>query len=334
MGSDSQPGGDHVGQRGGVTEGGELDQPRPVGKLRDQLGGDLEGQAGLADPANPGQGDQTMGSHLGDQFLYGAGTTHKTGALDGQVPRHRVQGPQGRELDSQALGADLEDPVHPREVAQGMPAQIDQNDVVGHQLRRGRRDQDLAAVPGRHHPGRPVQRRTEVVLSPQLGRAGPDPHPRRQPQPALPLDRRQHGLRSRRERRAHPVPSVLEHPTPRPFHRGVQHLVMSGQRRPHRLGIGLPQAGRPLDVRKQKCHRARRTLPHKPTSRSLSTIPQSDPSGGQHVDSQPASPRQHETIEIATSFPTLLSRRYPGSVGETRTAGLEPVSKSPSPTTV
>ena len=50
----------------------------------------------------------------------------------------------------------------PRQVPQSVLAQVDELDA-GHQRRRRRRDQDLAAVPGGHDPGGPVQRRPEVV---------------------------------------------------------------------------------------------------------------------------------------------------------------------------
>ena len=43
-------GGHHVGHRGGVADGGQLDQPHPVGELRHQLGGDLRRRGGSCRP--------------------------------------------------------------------------------------------------------------------------------------------------------------------------------------------------------------------------------------------------------------------------------------------
>ena len=57
------------------------------------------------------------------------------------------------------------------------------------QTRRVAIQQDLPAMPGGHHPGRPVQHRTEVVRPPQLGLPGRDPHPDRQFQHLLGGDR-------------------------------------------------------------------------------------------------------------------------------------------------
>ena len=105
---DAQRGGHRVGHRGRVADGGQLDQPHPVGELAGQLGRDLHGQAGLAHPAHPGQGHQPMGPHQLGQLLHLDLAAHEARRLHRQVPRHRVQRPQRRELDPQPVGADLE----------------------------------------------------------------------------------------------------------------------------------------------------------------------------------------------------------------------------------
>ena len=111
---------------------------------------------------------------------------------------------------------------------------------------------------GGHHPRRPVQRRPEVVVAASLGLTGGDPHAHRQAQPPLRLHRGVDRGAGRAERRAHPVTGVLEQPTAMGLDRRPQHLVVRGQRRPHRLGIGLPPARRTLDVGEQERHRPRR----------------------------------------------------------------------------
>ena len=158
LGGDAQHGGHHVGHRRRVADGRQLDQPHPVGELAGQLGRDLHRQAGLAHPAHPGQGHQPMGPHLLGQLLHLDVAAHEARRLHRQVPRHRVQRPQRRELDPQPVGAHLVQVLDTRQVTQPMLAPIDQLDPRHHR-RRGRRHQDLAAVPGGHHPRRPVQHR-------------------------------------------------------------------------------------------------------------------------------------------------------------------------------
>ena len=114
-------------------------------------------------------------------------------------------------------------------------------------------------MPGGHHPRRTVQHRTEVIPLAQLGLAGRQPHPHRQLQRPLRSHRRIHCGSRRGEGGAHPVAGVLEHEAPVRLNRPAQHLVMGGQRRPHRIGVGLPPTGRTLDIGEQKRHHPRRS---------------------------------------------------------------------------
>jgi hypothetical protein len=59
---------------------------------------DLGGQAGLADPAHPGQGDQPMSLHRGLQLGDLGLAADEARGRSPQVPRARIQRPQGREL--------------------------------------------------------------------------------------------------------------------------------------------------------------------------------------------------------------------------------------------
>jgi hypothetical protein len=80
-------GGHGVGHRGGVTHGGQLHQPHPVTEGAGQLGRDVEGQAGLAHPARPGQGHQPVRPDQAHQFGHLGLAAHEAGGLFGQVPR-------------------------------------------------------------------------------------------------------------------------------------------------------------------------------------------------------------------------------------------------------
>jgi hypothetical protein len=78
----AQDGGDEVGR---VGDGGQLDQPHPVGH-RGRLGaGGLDGQPGLARPAGAGEGDQAVrGQKFGDLGEFGV-APDEAGELGAQV---------------------------------------------------------------------------------------------------------------------------------------------------------------------------------------------------------------------------------------------------------
>ena len=154
--------------------------------------------------------------------------------------------------------SDLEHPDRGRQIPQPPRPQIHQINSA-EQTRRRLGQQDLTAMPGGHHPRRTIEHRTEVVRPPQLGFAGRQPHPHRQLQRPLRGHRRIHRRPRRRERGAHPVTGVLEQPAAVRLDRPAQHLVMGGQRHPHRIRVGLPPTGRTLDIGEQKRHHPRRS---------------------------------------------------------------------------
>ena len=129
LGGDPQHGGHRVGHARRDRRPGPTPPATPHQRTRRQLGRDLDRQAGLAHPAHPGQGHQTVGPHQLAQLLHLDLAAHETGRLHRQVPRHRIQRPQRRELDPQPLGAHLEQVLDARQVAQPMLAQIDQLDA-------------------------------------------------------------------------------------------------------------------------------------------------------------------------------------------------------------
>ncbi len=103
-------------------------------------------------------------------------------------------------------------------------------------------------MPGRHHPCSPIQHRPEIIARTQLGFPGRQPHPHRQLQHPLRGHRRIHPRTRRGERGTHPITGVLEQPAPVRLNRRTQHLVMGGQRHPHRIRVGLPPTGRTLNI--------------------------------------------------------------------------------------
>jgi hypothetical protein len=136
----------------------------------------------------------------------------EAGDLRAQVPRRYIQCPQRRKLRLQPWRADLKQPDRGGQVPQPPRPQIQKVNST-EQARRRLSQQDLAAVPGGHHPRGPVEHGTEVVGPPQLGFAGRDPHPHRQLQRPLSGHCGIHRTLRRSERDAHAVAGVLEHPT-------------------------------------------------------------------------------------------------------------------------
>ena len=114
-------------------------------------------------------------------------------------------------------------------------------------------------MPGGHHSCGSIEHRTEVVPIAQLGFAGRNPHPHRQLQRPLRGHRGIDRAPRRGERGTYTVAGVLEQPAPVCLDRLEQHLVMDGQRRPHRFRVGLPPTGRTLNIGEQKRHHPRRS---------------------------------------------------------------------------
>ena len=62
---DAQHGRHRVGHRRRIGDGGQFENPDPVGEFLDQMRRDLQCEAGLAHSAHPGQGHQPMPPHRG-----------------------------------------------------------------------------------------------------------------------------------------------------------------------------------------------------------------------------------------------------------------------------
>ena len=81
-------------------------------------------------------------------------------------------------------------------------------------------------MPGGHHPCGTVQHRAEVIVIPQLGFSGRNPHPNRQLQLALRVDGGLNCGHRRGKRGSHAVPRVAENEPIVRLDGGAQHLVM------------------------------------------------------------------------------------------------------------
>ena len=146
------------GQRGAtdgvrIGERRQLDPPHAAGLRVDGLGGDGQGEAGLADPGRTGQRHQPLAcqqaAHVGDL----AGPPDQRRELDRQVVAERVERPQRRERRRQVRVDELPDVLGASEVLEAVQAEIDQRrpgrEAVGDQRRGRRRHQHLTAVPDR-----------------------------------------------------------------------------------------------------------------------------------------------------------------------------------------
>ena len=115
-----------VGHRRRIGDRRQFENPDTVGKFIGQPRRDFGRQAGLADPAHPGQRHQPMCSqrrlHLGDFGL----APDEAGGRRPQVPRTRIERTQRRKLDAQARRPQLEHPDRVRHIAQPSRPQIDQ----------------------------------------------------------------------------------------------------------------------------------------------------------------------------------------------------------------
>lgn len=231
------------------------------------LGAELLGDAGLADAGLTGdehqltlaaQGAVERGAKL---HLFGASTDegHPVGVLGALG--------QGRRGSGQVGMDDREDVLRPRQPLQQMRPDVDQagafRELVGDQLGRGPRQQDLAAPAKRPQPGGPVERLPEVVPVAQLRLAGMQGRPRRERDPRRPplpfqgpLERQGRGHRVTRphEDRQGGVSLTLGLDQPALVggdRSGDQHL-MPGEGGAHGGPVTLPQRRRPLDVGEQE----------------------------------------------------------------------------------
>ena len=148
----------------------------------DQVGGGLQGQACLARTANARESQQPhigFGQSLLDctNLILAADERRR---LRRQVVRTRVEGLERREVGAEIGSDDLKDALRPDQVLQASLAHVAQHDIrremVADQLLGRQRQEDLAAVPGRHQPCGAVQGGAVVVAVAQVRHASVEGH--------------------------------------------------------------------------------------------------------------------------------------------------------------
>ena len=258
----------HVADTVGVDNGGEVDPPHAVGEPVDQLGGDLLGEAGLADPAGAGHRDQPLIGGEATQLGQLRDPSDQRGRRARQIVTELVERPQRGEVVGEIGMNQLPHPLGTGQIAQVVHAEIAEcrvgGQMIGHQPGGDVRQKHLAPMGTGPQPCTTDHRVTHVIAPvAQLCLAGVDRHPhldaghllRQRP---LHIHRRRDRIRRPRERGHHAVALALldgTHPT-MSGDTLVDHGVVAGDDRPGRVRRPLPQPRRPLDVGQQECDRA------------------------------------------------------------------------------
>ncbi len=191
---------------GSITEASSKSHT-PSGNSSARAAGDLERQPSLTDAAHP---RQRQPSGVSAPRIRVRSTSScaadQAGDRRPQIPRTRIRVSATAGSPSASRGAAAEQiAIGLRYIAQPPRAQVHQG---RHRVSRRRRrvgQQDLAAVPGGHHPGGPIERRCRSNRRP-AARPRPSPRPIRTGSfsSALRVDRGIHGgPAARRTRRTH-----------------------------------------------------------------------------------------------------------------------------------
>ena len=178
-----QDGGDQVrvGHRGQVGEEGA------VAVAGQQLGRDLECQAGLAGAAGAGEGEQPGPSQQPPGLVGLPLPADERGELGGEVARPGVQGPGREEVGRESLDHQVVQAHREVEVLEAVLAEVAYGGPLGDgvldQAAGGAGDDHLAAVGRPGDPGRPVDVDADVVVPSQHPLAGVQAHahPHREP---------------------------------------------------------------------------------------------------------------------------------------------------------
>ena len=245
-----------------LSEPREVDEVGAAGEVVEGAGRDLEREARLPDTARAGERRQPGQAER---------RPHRLGlllAVDEPSRRPRqvrgVQRPQRRELELEALAAELEQPNRRVDVLQPVIAQVDQDLLRAEQVPGRARDDDLTAVGGGGDPRRLMDVEAHVARVALLGLAGVDAHsdsdgrpgPRVRGERALRVGRRTDGAGRGREREEERVALRVDLDSLVGHDGFAQHASMRLEdvavRRPE-----SPQQGRrPLDVGEEQRDRA------------------------------------------------------------------------------
>jgi hypothetical protein len=186
------------GQDDAIGEGGKVDEPDAVRKLLQQVGGELQRQAGLAGAARPGQRQQThlAAAEQRPRPRQLPRTADERRRLHRQVRRPVLERPRRRELRAQTTRQQLVDPLRLREVLQPVLAQVAQRQLgqrrLVQQLARRLREQHLTTVGSRPDAGGAMHVEPHVIVGRKRRSPGVDAHPHphaRRAGPDLPLHR-------------------------------------------------------------------------------------------------------------------------------------------------
>jgi hypothetical protein len=261
-------GGHGLGHQPRVAQRGQLHQPGAVGVRGQRLGGRLQGQPGLAGAPHAGERHQPVGAQQGRHLPQFALAPHEAGQLQGQVVRPRVQRSQRGELAGQFRVDELVHPLGPLQVPQPMLAQVAQpgprREGVPHQVVGGLGQHRLPPVGRGRQPGAAVERRPEVVATLALDLPRVEAHPGSEfahfapslrPQGQLPGEGGRDGVRRLGEGGVDRVAHRLEDDPPLRLHRPAEEVVVAAHGLAVGGGVGLEQAGAPLQVGEQERHR-------------------------------------------------------------------------------
>jgi hypothetical protein len=179
------------GDQGGIGHRRQVREEGAILERGEELGRDLEGQAGLAGATRAGQGEQPgllqQRPDLGDLLL----PADEGGELHREVAGPGVQRPRRREVGREALDQQLVQVLGHGDVLQPVVAQVAEGGPLRqgllHQPPGGLGDQDLPAVAGSSDPGGPVHVHADVVVSAQDALAGVQAHPHPYPGGGGPL---------------------------------------------------------------------------------------------------------------------------------------------------
>ena len=178
--------------------------------------------------------------------------------------------------DDRDRAPQLEDVLVARQAPELVLAEVDElgavDEPVAHQLGGCVGDEHLPAGGERPDPGGPVQGRAVVVAVAleRLARVDRDPHPQAEPgrprlgqDPGADVEGGEHGVARPREDGEGGVALALglDQAAVGPVDHLADELVVAGERVRHRVGLGLPQRRRALDVGEEERHDAGRQVP-------------------------------------------------------------------------
>ena len=161
--------GDGRGDQGRIVEHTQIDEPDAVRKVLQQVGGGLDGHAGLADASRPS--DREEPDILTAQQVNNPSNlilaTEKRGRFHREVVQASGQGSNRREVGSQVRVKQLEDVLRSVEITQRVFTEVAQARTRGQgiasQVLRHQCEEDLTTVGSGHQAGEAIESRSEVV---------------------------------------------------------------------------------------------------------------------------------------------------------------------------